>query len=80
MVSARSANLASDSSQGTYGPGSGSLFQGPDGNVWCGYGAFASRDGADDGKNERYVRVQVAEPDERGVWLPTQVIAAELLD
>lgn len=72
--------LASDSSQGVYGPGSGSLFTGPDGQVWCAYGAFASRDGADDGKNERYVRVQVAEADEIGVWLPTQVIAAQLLD
>ncbi|KAJ9478174.1 Glycoside hydrolase [Pseudozyma hubeiensis] len=72
--------LASDSSQGVYGPGSGSLFTGPDGNVWCAYGAFASRDGADNGKNERYVRVQVAEPDAKGVWLPTQVIAAQKLD
>lgn len=72
--------LASDSSQGVYGPGSGSLFTGPDGNVWCAYGAFASRDGADNGKNERYVRVQVAEPDAKGVWLPTQVIAAPKLD
>ncbi|SPO21947.1 uncharacterized protein UTRI_10221 [Ustilago trichophora] len=72
--------LASDSSQGVYGPGSGSLFTGPDGKTWCAYGAFASRDGADDGKNERYVRVQVAEADERGVWLPTQVIPAQLLD
>lgn len=72
--------LASDSSQGVYGPGSGSLFTGPDGEVWCAYGAFASRDGADGGKNERNVRVQVAQPDEKGVWLPTQVIAAQLLD
>ncbi|GAK63597.1 uncharacterized protein PAN0_003c1803 [Moesziomyces antarcticus] len=72
--------LASDSSQGVYGPGSGSLFTGPDGQTWCAYGAFASPDGADDGKNERYVRVQVAQADERGVWLPTQVTAAELLD
>ncbi|CBQ71969.1 conserved hypothetical protein [Sporisorium reilianum SRZ2] len=72
--------LASDSSQGVYGPGSGSLFTGPDGETWCAYGAFASRDGADDGRNERYVRVQVAQPDERGVWLPTQVVAAPLLD
>ncbi|GAC96207.1 glycoside hydrolase [Pseudozyma hubeiensis SY62] len=72
--------LASDSSQSVYGPGSGSLFNGPDGNVWCAYGAFASRDGADNGKNERYVRVQVAEPDAKGVWLPTQVVAAQKLD
>lgn len=71
--------LASDSSQGVYGPGSGSLFDGPDGNVWCAYGAFASRDGADNGKNERYVRVQVAEADAKGVWLPTQVIRAQKL-
>lgn len=72
--------LASDSSQGVYGPGSGSLFTGPDGQTWTAYGAFASKDDADDGKNERYVRVQVAEADGGGVWLPTQVIAAELLD
>jgi len=72
--------LASDSSQGVYGPGSGSLFTGPDGQTWCAYGAYASRDGGDNGKNERYVRVQVAEADDGGVWLPTQVIPADLLD
>ncbi|SNX83121.1 uncharacterized protein MEPE_01827 [Melanopsichium pennsylvanicum] len=72
--------LASDSSQGVYGPGSGSLFTGPNGQIYCAYGAFASKDGADDGKNERYVRVQVAEADDKGVWLATQVIAAQLLD
>lgn len=72
--------LASDSSQGVYGPGSGSLFTGPDGKTWCAYGAFASKDGADDGKNERYVRVQLAEADDKGVWLPTQVIPAQKLD
>lgn len=72
--------LSSDSSQGVYGPGSGSLFTGPDGQTWCAYGAFASADGADGGKNARYVRVQVAQADQGGVWMPTQVIAAHLLD
>lgn len=72
--------LASDSSQGVYGPGSGCLFNGPDGQTWCAYGAYSSQDGADNGKNVRTVRVQVAEADERGVWQPTQVIATPLLD
>ncbi|EPQ30262.1 uncharacterized protein PFL1_02378 [Pseudozyma flocculosa PF-1] len=66
--------LSSSSSRGVFGPGSGSFFRGPDGQTWFGYGAFDDQDGAEDGKNDRFVRVQVAAADDKGVWIPTQVV------